>query len=225
MSYDESDAERERQEQALEELIQDSLPDAIWQQSVDIAARFLRTYGDAVQDRIARALKNAKDLSANGHNEAALVRAFAAIELTISYLLFRPLFMGALLSEDLADAFVKSMFDKKNGRERNLLPTVLKHYGIALDQISLPDGRPLWKTITDAMYERRNKVVHCGASATLADCSDAIMAAELLLDRVVAPLAKQFGFTLETTGKWSEIGLLLQYRKAYPTKNPFQEPN
>jgi hypothetical protein len=224
MSYDETDLERELREDAIDKMFREWLPDAVWQQSADIAARYLRTFGDAVQDRVRGAVNDARALTARGHHEAALVRAFTAFELTVSYLLFRPLFFGVLLSEELADQIVRAILNGKAERERMLLPTVLKHWGVPLDQVVLTSGRSLWDATTkhpNSIRDRRNDVVHCGASATAADASEAIQAAELLLEKVVSPLAKQLGFTLDATGKWSEIGRP-PYTKTYPSQSPFK---
>jgi hypothetical protein len=156
------------------------------------------------------------------NHEAALVRAFTAIELTISHLLFRPFFLGVFLSEEVADQIVQAILNRRGDKERQLLPSILKHWGIPLEQIQLVSGKPLWATITGPIRIRRNGIVHTGASAEEADALEAITAAELLLEKVVGHLARQSGFTLEITGKWSEIGRP-PYVKTFPQENPFKD--
>ena len=223
MSYDESDYQRDLQEQAMEEMFQEWLPEALWERAAEAATQYLRTYGDSVYQRVLRALSDAKHLAATGHHEAAITRAFTAIELTIGHLLFRPLFLGVLLSEELANRIVQEILNGKGERERTLLPTVLKHWKIDLGHLIVGNGQSLWSVITDKIRKRRNAVIHEGASAALPDSELAISGAQMLLDEVVHPLADKLGFTLKESGKWSEIQLY-SYMKTYATKSAFKEP-
>ena len=113
VGYDESDYQRELEEQALEEMFREWLPDALWERQAETAAKYLQTFGDAAYERVLRCLGDARSLLAAGHHEAALSRAFTAIELLVGHLLFRPLFMGVLLSEELANRIVQEMINGK----------------------------------------------------------------------------------------------------------------
>ena len=102
-----------------------------------------------------------------------------------------------------------------------ILPTVLAHWDVDLDSISLSIGQKLWPYITDTLRPLRNAVAHDGASATPEEAGLAVEAAELLLQAVVRPVSKNLGFTLETTGKWSEIRSYTRTEK-FETKSPFK---
>jgi hypothetical protein len=65
-------------------------------------------------------------------------------------------------------------------------------------------------------------VVHEGACVSGSEASNAVAAAELLREEVVHSLAKELGFTLKETGKWSEIQRYTT-TKRYPAKSPFKE--
>jgi hypothetical protein len=222
VGYDESDYQRELEEQALEEMFRDWLPEALWERQAEAAAKYLQTFGDAPYERVLRCLDDGRSLLAAGHHEAALSRAFTAIELMVGHLLFRPLFMGVFLSEEIAARIVQEIINGKGEKERILVPTVLKHWNIDVERLRLPDGTPLWSAVTDPIRLKRNAVVHEGAQASESEASNAVAAAELLLEEVVYSLAKELGFTLKETGKWSEIQRYTT-TKHYPTKSPFKD--
>ena len=136
MGYDISDYQRELEEEAMEEMFREWLPDALWERSAEVAAKYLQTYGDAVQERIDRSLAQARRHLGDGVHESAIVRSFTGIELTVGYLLFRPLLLGVFLSEELAARLVRELFEGSSQRERVLLPTVLAHWEVDLDSIS-----------------------------------------------------------------------------------------
>jgi hypothetical protein len=69
----------------------------------------------------------------------------------------------------------------------------------------LRDGTGLWTTLTTRVWPKRNEVVHPGASASDEEAAISVECAETLLFNVVRVMAKQLGFTLESTGKWSEV--------------------
>ena len=79
----------------------------------------------------------------------------------------------------------------------------------------------MWPNITDSLRVVRNAVVHDGATATPEEARVAIEAAQLLLDEVVRPLSDELGFTLEDTGKWSEIGRY-GFTKTFARESPFK---
>ena len=165
MAYDESDYQRDLEEQAMLEMFREWLPDAVWERSAEVASKYLQTYGDAAQERIDHSLVQARQHLAEGVHESAIARSFTAIELTVGYLLFRPQLLGVFLSEELAARLVQELFEGASQRERVLLPTVLSHWEVDLDAISLTSGEKLWLYITDTLHPLRNAIVHDGALA------------------------------------------------------------
>ena len=79
MGYDESDYQRELQEQEMEEMFREWLPEALLESSAEVAAKYLQTYGDAVQERIDHSLAQARQHLADGVHESAVLRSFTAI--------------------------------------------------------------------------------------------------------------------------------------------------
>ena len=86
--YDYSD------EIAQEEFIRDNLKGI----SEDGVRGYLGTYGDAVDKRIASSLTQAEQLKDAGWLQASVAMSVTAIELTVRFLLIRPLIQAAFLS-------------------------------------------------------------------------------------------------------------------------------
>jgi hypothetical protein len=195
---DYSDYEEEEQYQRM---IEESLRSV----SEGAATSYLGTYGDAVQQRVDQSLSVARELAGAGFHAAAVVAATSAIEITIRFLLIRPLLQGAFLSDEWAEVLTKRIASGRIAGERELLPAVLRQWSVDITKLRNAGGELLWETSLPAVWRKRNLVVHEAASATSDDSNRAVQSAELLLKEVVAPLAKRLGFTIETTGKWSEI--------------------
>jgi hypothetical protein len=162
--------------------------------SEDGVRNYLGTYGDAIDRRIAKSMKDSRMLTTAAFYSPAVVSAVTAIELTIRFLLLRPLMQAAFLSEEWANLLTKRVTSGQSARDREILTDILRFHDIDLDGLKLPDGRSLWSSLRNAVYPKRDGIVH---RALLA-----ISCADQLRNQVVLPFAQKLGFTLETTKVW-----------------------
>jgi hypothetical protein len=189
--------------------------------SEDGVRNYLGTYGDAVDERISNSLAQACQLRDFGWCPSSVVMSVTAIELTIRFLLVRPLIQAAFLSEDWADLLTRRITSGRTAEDRELLPTVLAFHDIDIKQIRLSDGRELWATLL-RIYKVRDKAVHAGQPATFEDAETAIDCTTTLRKSVVVPLAEKHGFTLEATGCWHNVEKLGASRAIYSVRSPFK---
>jgi hypothetical protein len=150
------DREYYEEEAAQAEFIQETLKNI----SEDGVRNYLGTYGDAVDARIEHCMKEARMLLTGGFFQSAVVSAVTAIELTIRFLLLRPLMQAAFLSEEWASLLTQRIASGRGSGDREILPQILNFHDIDLNNIKLPGGKALWATITDVVYSTRNKIVH-----------------------------------------------------------------
>jgi hypothetical protein len=132
----------------------------------------------------------------------AVVSAVTAIELTIRFLLLRPLMQAAFLSEEWANLLTKRVTSGQSARDREILTDILRFHDIDLEGLKLPEGKSLWSSLRNAVYPKRNGIVHRAEPATQNDALLAISCADQLRNQVVLPFAQKLGFTLETTNVW-----------------------
>jgi hypothetical protein len=214
------------QEAAMEAFIEDSLKNI----SIENAKNYLGTYGDAIQERVDSCIRQARDLEQAKHYGPASVLAFTAIELIIRFLLIRPLIQGAFLSDQWADILTNRIVDGRTAEDRKLLPAVLRQWSVDIYKVPLKNGSNVWDTIVNKIRRKRNKIVHEGAGAIEGEAVASIECAEVLLAEVVRPIAKSLGFTIEATGKWSEIrgkegtresGRYRTWSQSFEARSPF----
>lgn len=186
---------------AREELVAEKLK-AISEEGI---RSYLGTHGDAVESRVGQCLSQAKYLSDQGYPAAAVMVSVTAIELTVRYMLVRPLIQGAFLSDDWAQLLARRMTTGRGAQDRDMLPNILEFRGIKINELKLSNGADLWSAITGSVVEKRNRIVHEGESAKADDGKLALECATLLWSDVVLPMAKGLGFTLEETGCWHRI--------------------
>jgi len=217
------DEEEWRADDAMGEWFEEQLQ----QQSREPVFAYLAKYGDAVQERVDSCRQEATELHADGFYGAALVCAAAGIEITIRFFLARPLVLSAFLSEEWAQALTSRILNGKTAEDRQLLPAILRNWGIDVTQIRLAAGAQLWETVVTTVWNRRNLYVHAGASIGEDDSTLARECLDLLLATVVTPVAKQLGFTREETGRWSTVlsshDRDLNPPRHYETASPFSE--
>ena len=104
---------------------------------------YLAHYGDAIEDRVRACVSDARALAAAGFHGAALVRAAAGIEITIRFFLPRPLVQGAFLSNECSRLLSQKVLNGRTADDRDLLPAILRNWGIDLIAVTLPDGPTL----------------------------------------------------------------------------------
>jgi hypothetical protein len=189
----------------------------------DISQEGIRTYlgenGDAVDARLNEVLAQANYARQQGYPRYALVGAVTAIELTIRYLLVRPLVHGAFLSDNWAKLLTRHIAFGKTGQERDILPAMLENYAIDIKEMKLSNRHKLWKTIIETVIPKRNGVVHDGENATAEEAIIALECANTLREHVVRPIAVKMGFTLDVTGCWHKIAD--RQRDSYEPTSPF----
>ncbi|WP_316181353.1 MULTISPECIES: hypothetical protein [unclassified Bradyrhizobium] len=190
--------------------------------SEDGVRNYLGAYGDAVDDRIQSCMKEARMLVSAAFYPSAIVMAVTAIELTVRFLLLRPLMQAAFLSEDWANLFTQRIASGQGSSDRQILPSILAFHGVNLQDIKLSDGRRLWNEITETVYPARNLIVHRGEPASQDDAILAIQCAEQLRKAVVEPYAKKLGFTLETTKCWQRTKTMFS-GAVYNPRSPFTD--
>lgn len=175
----------------------------------------LAVNGDAIEARVHRCLDEARRLIQAGYSGAALVRAAAGIEVTIRFFLARPLVQGAFLSDDWAQLLSQKVLNGRTAEDRELLPSILRNWGIDITIIRLSGGAQMWEQTVTTVWPHRNDYVHKADEGSRDDAELAIECLEALLEQVVDPLAQRLGFTRQQTGCWSVVAV----------KNPPEFPN
>jgi hypothetical protein len=183
----------------------EEIAQALKQISEDGIRQYLGTYGDAIQARVNDVFTHATYASQQGYPRYAVVGAVTAIELITRYMLVRPLLQGAFLSDHWAQLLTRHITAGKTVQERDILPGMLEHYGIKLKDIELSDGSKLWKTLTEKVVRKRNRIVHDGEGATPAEGTMALECVEVMGEEVVLPIAEKMGFDLDETACWYKI--------------------
>jgi hypothetical protein len=190
--------------------------------SEDGVRNYLGTYGDAVDVRIDQCMKDARMLLTGGFFQSSVVSAVTAIELTIRFLLLRPLMQAAFMSEEWANLLTQRIASGRTTNDREILPQILSFHDVDLNEVKLPDGKPLWTTITSVVYSTRDKIVHRAEPVSEDDATLAVQCADQLRNKVVTPYAKKLGFTLETTKCWQRQKKLLSGAR-YNPRDPFTD--
>jgi hypothetical protein len=211
------DREYYEEEVARAEFIQETLKNI----SEDGVRNYLGTYGDAVDARIEHCMKQARMPLTGGFFQSAVVSAVTAIELTIRFLLLRPLMQAAFLSEEWTSLLTQRIASGRGSGDREILPQILNFHDIDLNEIKLRDGEALWPTITDVVYSTRNKIIHRAEPASEGDAALAIQCADKLRSGVM-PYANKLGFTLETTKCWQRTKTLMS-GAFYNARDPFTD--
>ena len=210
---------------AMADLAQQTLKD----RSIEGSRFYLGTFGDAVDERISSAMANARALQTTGNSEAALVFASTAIELSVRYLLVRPLVQGAFLSDEWAEILASRIGTGRTDEDRKILPSLLRQWSVDIDSVRISNGEKLWDVVTKRLLPKRNRVVHAGESASPAEALLSIECVELLQHKIVHVIARNLGFTLERTGKWCRIhgksdgNNHHQWWSSFQPKSPFDE--
>lgn len=145
---------------------------------------------------------------------AALDRSASGIELTIRFFLVRPLIRSAFSSDEWAALLAKKILKGRTAGDRDMLPTILRDWGIDITVIKLADGSQMWEQILSKVWPRRNDYVHAASNIMETEARLAAECLNVLLEQVVAPLSKRLGFTRDATGLWSVVNM------PHPALNP-----
>src|ERR1035437_228745 len=212
------DAGYYEEEAARAEFIQETLKNI----SEDGVRNYLGTYGDAVDARIEHCMKEARMLLSGGFFQSSVVSSVTSIELTIRFLLLRPLMQAAFLSEEWANSLTQRIASGRSANDREILPQILRFHDIDLNGVKLSNGRPLWKTIIEVVYSTRDKIVHRAEFVSEDDALLAVQCADELRSKIVMPYAKKLGFTLDTTNCWQRAKSLTS-AAFYNPRDPFTD--
>jgi hypothetical protein len=187
------------------------------------ARAYLGSYGDAISERVNGRLAEAKAFLEGGHKAAALVWAVTAIEITIRFMLLRPLLKAGFMTEDWEDILGERLASgSRTEDDRKLLPRVLGQWYVRPDTILVHKGQQLMHSV-EASISKRNRIVHAGESCSQTDASIAIECAESLLTKIVHPLGARLWFDLGNGNKWSDYSWDLPGgdHKPYSPRDPF----
>lgn len=187
------------------------------EQSRDSVRMYLAVYGDAIEARVRECLANARDLAANGQFGLSLIRSATASELIIGYLVVRPLVQGAFMLEQCSGILTDRIIHASRRNDRELLPPLVRQWGIDLDGLLLPAGSPLWQRLVEkeGLWANRGAYLHTSRSVSEDAAQQGIEAVELLLSGLVEPLALQFQLSWPST-PW--------HSTAFPTLTRTTEP-
>lgn len=201
------------------ELIEEAMAEA----SAENVRDYLCRYGDAVEERVQTLLSQANELVSGGFCGPATTVAVTASELIIRFLLLRPLVQGAFLDDMWAAVLTDRVVRGRSADDRELLPRVLRGWGIDITTIRLSNGEMLWEALQDTVRTERNNFVHLGEPIGEDSAKAAIYCSVALLE-----VAYQVGAELQcgpsVTGKWREVALgsgSTQHTRSFEADNPF----
>ena len=138
------------------ELVEKGILDA----SEENVRTYLGSYGDSISLRIQACLADGRQLLLDSYFGPAVTLAATATEITLGFLVLRPLMQGAFLSEEWAEILTRRAIAGRFAEDRKLIPRVAAQWGIDLMKLSLTDGENLWETITNELWRTRNNFVH-----------------------------------------------------------------
>ena len=208
-----------------DEAMQDFLDEQLRELTEAPVIAYLAKYGDAIQERVDRCRAESAALVKAGFNGASLARAAAGLEIAVRFFLARPLVQGAFLSDEWAQALANRILNSRAAEDRDLLPAILRNWGIDVTKVLLHSGGQMWEAVIRDIWPARNEYVHKGADISKDVALKALEALETLLREVVAPIARRLRFTLEETGRWSIVlsrfDRQLNPPQEYETASPF----
>ena len=157
-------------------------------QAEERARAYLSQNGDAVWARIEGALSDSKRLI-GVHPGASLVLSMTAAELTVRFMLLRPLLAGLVIDPALADHLAAEATQGLAGRDRDLLPRVFRAWGIDLIGRKIGKTRDLWPTYGE-MWNVRHGLVHRGDVATLPQAELAFACSNAFVDPLLVTVTR-----------------------------------
>jgi len=165
--------------------------------------QYLSMNGAKTWARVDRALSTAIE-DRESHPAATIVSAVTAAELTIRFLLLRPLIAGFVFHTKLAKRLVREGYTRRTELDRRLLPEVCGAWGIDLDGKRLPNGEPLWNTL-ESLIVVRNLYVHRAEPVAPEQAHGALDCATGLVEQIFKPLVEQVELPRPPVG-WADRG-------------------
>lgn len=185
---------------AIAEFIENSVTEIAY----DNVRIYLGTYGDAVEERVGQCILEAKKMIELEFWGPSLTLSITAIEITIRFMVLRPLMQGAFLSEEWAEILTKRIATGRSAEDRKLLPAILRQWGVDITTIKTKSNESLWQNIK-SLIQKRNDFVHSGEEIKEQEARKGLEAADTLVAEVIVPIAEKFGFSLSETGRWHKI--------------------
>jgi hypothetical protein len=153
------------------------------------ARQYLAMNGAAVWKRVERSMEAAEQQAE--FPAGSIVAAVTACELTIRFLLLRPMIAALVFNTRLSMRLVRERTMQPE-RDRKMLPHVASAWGLQLEDLRLPNGQPLWDTL-QLLIEVRNNYVHRADPVVAEQAGGALDCAQELVTQVVRPLAERVG--------------------------------
>src|SRR3990170_5966752 len=124
----------------------------------------------------------------------SVIASHTAIECTIRDLIIRPLFLGVVMDEELAEVISEIILHDKTTKYDKVVTFVVREFsGIGLESYETFGGRQLWSGIKSR--EKRNAAVHQGDVLSEEDAKEALDLAQTLFESVYAQLL--YGLNLD----------------------------
>jgi len=184
MSYDEQDAARD---EFIERLSNELYPEHRDQAVTEFTQECLQRFYRANRDSLLRPLNLLREAQwlAEDHRAAALVFAFASMEILLKSALLTPIVAGLVHTDTLAKPLVEFLLGRLTGWDRLkilLFPIVKEHAGIDLSSFKRTgSSQTLWAEIK-SVEKARNKILHSGDVSDEQLFTLAIALAEFTLD-------------------------------------------
>ena len=175
MSYTPEDAEREEGESRMIAAVLEDHRDLIVSAFIEERLASYYNHHPDLADSAERALSEAHRLLTSSPT-AALVFAYASVEIGLQDLLLKPVVAGLVHNADMSD-LLAALIDIRSSQTEKLLFAILHDIGLPnLRDHPLPSGRgPVWAA-KKALQDLRNRVVHRGE---LVKSEEAVSALEL----------------------------------------------
>lgn len=171
----------------------------------------LGTIGDAIEGRARQCLREAAELLDRGYWGPSLTVTVTAVELMIRFMLVQPIVGSAFLSEDWASILFGRVL-RRVADDRELLPTLLRQVGLEITALKGETGEPVWQSLVEAIRSR-DRFVHAAEPPSQEIAANAIRWANCFREFIEGSFATALGFTLGTTGRWSEIRTAMVERR------------
>lgn len=185
-----------------EKMIEDSLK----QVSGENVRDYLATYGDSIESRVRRCLKEGKELFESNHYSSSLIMTSTATELIVRFFILMPLVHGVLLDYKWAQILTEKIISSRSADDRKLLPRVLDSWGISINKYKLSNCRDAWDNFVNILWPMRNKCIHTGKDVCMEHAKLAQECAVAFLE-LVKLIADKFGHSWSKSGIWHEIQL------------------
>ena len=203
MSYDESDARRDAEYEAMYDAIYEEVrTDTIQQFSTDRLTSYYVANPELMRpawNRLGEGMK----LVANRHFEAATIFFAGAMELFFRFALLRPVIYGLVHHERLADVVSKSVLDGNTGftKYTTLLGQIYAQLlNGDLKKLTVGNSEANLIKKCNELQDRRNALVHHGATAEETEAIYAQGVAMAVLNQVVRPMLGALGLGLNGYG-------------------------